>query len=135
MLDQLPDWVGPAVAALIAGVFGTLAALAKGRADNEAREDERLEKAVASYYAAIRCDVDKPHEDVERQRLRIRELETALALRTDELTTLQAKHDGLQLDYDDMSQHVEELRALLAKEGRALPPLPRPRRLRRGGGE
>ena len=133
MLDQLPDWVGPAVAALIAGVFGTLAALAKGRADNEAREDERLEKAVASYYAAIRCDVDKLHEDVERQRLRIRELETALAMRTNELTTLQAKHDGLQLDYDDMARHVEELRAMLAKEGRELPPLPRPRRPRRGG--
>ena len=133
MLDNLPDWVGPAVAALIAGVFGTLAALAKGRADNEAREDERLEKAVASYYAAIRCDVDKLHEDVERQRLRIRELETALAMRTNELTTLQAKHDGLQLDYDDMARHVEELRAMLAKEGRELPPLPRPRRPRRGG--
>ena len=135
MLDQLPDWVGPAVAALIAGVFGTLAALAKGRADNEAREDERLEKAVASYYAAIRCDVDKLHEDVERQRLRIRELETALAMRTNELTELRDQHEALKADYADMSQHVEELRALLAKEGRELPPLPRPRRPRRGGGE
>lgn len=135
MLDQLPDWVGPAVAALIAGVFGTLAALAKGRADNEAREDERLEKAVASYYAAIRCDVDKLHEDVERQRLRIRELETALAMRTNELTELRDQHEALKADYADMSQHVEKLRVLLAKEGRELPPLPRPRRPRRGGGE
>jgi predicted RNase H-like nuclease (RuvC/YqgF family) len=135
MLDQLPDWVGPAVAALIAGVFGTLAALAKGRADNEAREDERLEKAVASYYAAIRCDVDKLHEDVERQRLRIRELETALAMRTNELTELRDQHDALKLDYTDLSQHVEELRAMLTQEGRDVPPLPRPRRPRRGGGE
>ena len=135
MLDQLPDWVGPAVAALIAGVFGTLAALAKGRADNEAREDERLEKAVASYYAAIRCDVDKLHEDVERQRLRIRELETALAMRTNELTELRDQHEALKTDYADMSQYVEELRVLLAKEGRDVPPLPRPRRPRRGGGE
>ena len=135
MLDQLPDWVGPAVAALIAGVFGTLAALTKMRADNEAREDERLQKAVDSYYTAIRCDVDKLRDDVERQRLRIRELETALALRTDELTTLQAKHDGLQLDYDDMARHVEELRAMLTQDGRDVPPLPRPRRPRRGGGE
>ena len=135
MLDNLPDWVGPAVAAFIAGAFGTLAAMAKARTDNEAREDERLQKAVDSYYAAIRGDVDKLREDVERQRLRIRELETALALRTNELTELRDQHDALKLDYTDLSQHVEELRALLAKEGRELPPLPRPRRPRRGGGE
>jgi predicted RNase H-like nuclease (RuvC/YqgF family) len=135
MLDNLPDWVGPAVAALIAGVFGTLAAMAKARGDNEAREDERLQKAVDSYYTAIRGDVDKLREDVERQRARIRELETALALRTNELTELRDQHDALKLDYTDLSQHVEELRALLAKEGRELPPLPRPRRPRRGGGE
>ena len=135
MLDQLPDWVGPAVAALIAGVFGTLAALAKARGDDEAREDERLQKAVDSYYAAIRSDVNSLREDVERQRARIRELETALALRTNELTELRDQHDALKLDYTDLSQHVEELRALLAKDGRELPPLPRPRRPRRGGGE
>lgn len=144
MLDNLPDWVGPALAALIAGVFGTLAALAKdradtraalakSRADDEAREDERLEKAVASYYAAIRCDVDKLHADVERQRLRIRELETALALRTSELTGLREEHDALKADYADLSQHVEELRALLTQEGRELPPLPRQRPRRRLG--
>ena len=135
MLDNLPDWVGPAVAAFIAGAFGALAAMVKARGDNEAREDERTQKAVASYYAAIRCDVDKLHEDVERQRLRIRELETALAMRTNELTELRDQHEALKADYADMSQHVEELRVLLAKEGRELPPLPRPRRPRRGGGE
>ena len=135
MLDNLPDWVGPAVAAFIAGAFGALAAMVKARGDAEAREDERTQKAVTSYYADIRCDVDKLRDDVERQRLRIRELETALALRTNELTTLQAKHDGLQLDYDDMARHVEELRAMLTQEGRDVPPLPRPRRPRRGGGE
>ena len=135
MLDNLPDWVGPAVAALIAGAFGTLAAMAKARGDDEAREDERLQKAVDSYYAAIRSDVNSLREDVERQRARIRELETALALRTNELTELRDQHDALKADYADMSQHVEELRALLAKEGRELPPLPRPRRPRRGGGE
>src|SRR5574343_77618 len=125
MVDNLPDWVGPAVAAFIAGAFGALAAMAKARTDNEAREDERLQKAVDSYYTAIRCDVDKLREDVERQRGRIRELETALALRTGELTELRDQHDALKADYADMSQHVEELRALLAKEGRELPPLPR----------
>ena len=135
MLDNLPDWVGPAVAALIAGAFSALAAMVKARGDDEAREDERTQKAVTSYYADIRCDVDKLREDVERQRLRIRELETALAMRTNELTTLQAKHDGLQLDYDDMARHVKELRAMLTQEGRDVPPLPRPRRPRRGGGE
>ena len=34
MLDNLPDWVGAAVAAFIAGAFGTLAAMAKARTDN-----------------------------------------------------------------------------------------------------
>ena len=135
MLDNLPDWVGPAVAAFIAGAFGALAAMMKARGDDEAREDERLQKAVDSYYAAIRSDVNSLREDVERQRARIRELETALALRTSELTELRDQHDALKADYADMSQHVEELRVLLAKEGRELPPLPRPRRPRRGGGE
>jgi septal ring factor EnvC (AmiA/AmiB activator) len=135
MLDNLPDWIGPAVVAGVTGFFGALAAMAKARGDNEAREDERLQKAVDSYYTAIRSDVNSLRDDVERQRGRIRELETALAMRTNELTELRDQHDALKADYAEMSQHVEELRALLAKEGRELPPLPRPRRPRRGGGE